>query len=193
MTRRRSTRRRCRRLLPPTTWTELLADYDVEHAINGREEAGWYASQSSLTTAIRTASSATNREGKRFDHQWRIRRDAIAAARDVLLLNEEALASSTSFAELIDTIEHLLLPISGLGELYCYDCASRLGAYLGLEPDRIYLHRGTRVGARVLHLEHRRRWLWPSELPEALRVRSARELESILCIYAHDFSSITAV
>ena len=39
-----------------------------------------------------------------------------------------------------------------LGELTVYDVAHRIGAYLQLEPDVVYLHRGTRIGARYLGL-----------------------------------------
>jgi hypothetical protein len=182
--------RTCRRLPPPRTWSELLANYDAEHATHEREQVHWFATQPSISTVIRLAAEATNHHGKRYDHQYRIRRVAIAAANELLLSHEAEIKSASTFSVLLEMIERLLLPIPGLGELYCYDCAARIGAYLGIKPDRVYLHSGTRVGARALKLSHTRPWLLMSELPEPLQSRSAAEAENILCIYASDFSSL---
>ena len=54
-------------------------------------------------------------------------------------------------------------------ELYCYDTALRIGAKLGLKPDKVYLHRGTRVDARRLGLPTEGATLEMSALPEGLQ------------------------
>jgi hypothetical protein len=72
---------------------------------------------------------------------------------------------------------------NGLGSLYAYDTARRLGAKLGVEPQRVYLHAGTRKGAKALGLDYRQASLPVNDFPEPLRVLPADMLESFLCIY----------
>ena len=93
------------------------------------------------------------------------------------------LTACKSFHELHTVIGELLSPISGLGELYIYDTAVRIGAYLGLAPEFVYLHAGTRKGARALGLGRGRAYLEIRELPGPLQALSADEAESFLCIF----------
>jgi hypothetical protein len=66
-------------------------------------------------------------------------------------------AETKTFDDFFTLLEQLLAPIKGLGELYVYDTALRIGAKIGLLPRRVYLHAGTRVGARHLALMAKRR------------------------------------
>jgi len=54
-----------------------------------------------------------------------------------------------NFDELYELIEKLVGNINGTGELYIYDTSLRIGAKLGIEPNKIYLHRGTREGQGI--------------------------------------------
>lgn len=185
-----SRRRKRPQMLAPQAWNELLADYEAEHAPKERTQVNWFREQSSIGEAIQIAARAVDRNGRRFDHQRRIRKQAIDATMKVLLANSANIGHTRRFGELLELLEHLLSPINGIGELYCYDCAARIGAYLNISPDRVYLHAGTRKGARVLGLAYQRRSLEVTEMPEALQSRSPRELENILCIYASDFTNL---
>ena len=42
-----------------------------------------------------------------------------------------------------------LYSIIGVNEMYVYDAAQRMGAFLGLKPQKVYLHAGVRRGPRV--------------------------------------------
>ncbi len=70
-----------------------------------------------------------------------------------------------------------------VGELTVYDTALRIGAHFGLEPTRVYLHAGTRVGARVLDLDDRQSTIEMDELSAPMQRLLAREAEDLLCIY----------
>jgi hypothetical protein len=59
--------------------------------------------------------------------------------------------------------------VTGIGELYVYDTALRIGAKLGVFPEKVYLHAGTRIGVRNLGLDARRTALRMASLPRALR------------------------
>jgi hypothetical protein len=61
--------------------------------------------------------------------------------------------------------------------------ALRIGARFGLEPKRVYVHAGTRDGARALGLDADRRTIEMAELPAPIRRLTAREAEDLLCIY----------
>lgn len=86
-----------------------------------------------------------------------------------------------SFAELHDLIYRQIKPVRGIGDLAVYDFAHRIGAYLRHAPEAVYLHAGTREGARVLNLGGETVDL--SQLPAELRKLSAAEIEDCLCIY----------
>jgi hypothetical protein len=79
------------------------------------------------------------------------------------------------------------MPIRGLGELFCYDTSLRLGAFLNRGPEFIYLHRGTREGARALGLNARVQYLTSSQLPAEIRKLAPLEAEDFLCIYKTHF------
>jgi hypothetical protein len=65
----------------------------------------------------------------------------------------KAIGTANSFADLIGIVASIAEGVSGLGELYIYDTALRIGAKSGLEPDMVYLHAGTRKGAKALGLD----------------------------------------
>ena len=65
-----------------------------------------------------------------------------------------------------------------------YDTAHRIGARFGLEPEKVYLHRGTRKGAVALGLDVQRREIEMHELPDAIGQRlKPHEAEDFLCMY----------
>ena len=63
-----------------------------------------------------------------------------------------------------DIVSDVAADFHGIGSLTVYDTATRIGAFLKLEPDRVYLHAGTRDGARALGFDQRDS-LSASELP----------------------------
>jgi DNA-binding winged helix-turn-helix (wHTH) protein/TolB-like protein len=84
------------------------------------------------------------------DHQRRIRRAVIPIAALSLAAHAHAIRRADSFVQLLRIVDTAVRKIRGIGELYCYDAALRLGAYLRIAPDRVSLHAGTRKGARAL-------------------------------------------
>jgi len=76
--------------------------------------------------------------------------------------------------------------VPGTGPLYRYDTAFRIGAHLNLFPTLVYLHAGTRNGARALGLPGKDA-LELSDIPIEIRHREPHEIEDILCIYEDAF------
>jgi hypothetical protein len=98
-------------------------------------------------------------------------------------LRQAHLQTARSFADLIARVATTVRPVRGIGELYIYDTALRLGAHLRLLPDDVYLHAGTRRGAKALGLDHRSDSIPPRQLPPALQRLRPHEVEDVLCIY----------
>ncbi|MBV9070051.1 MAG: hypothetical protein JO093_04610 [Acidobacteria bacterium] len=166
-------------------WQEILRDYDKTRSGDAAEEIAWFKEQPSLREAIGTAVRAVKRDRKRYDHQYRIWRSAIPQAIAALLALEGRIARVETFDELLHLITEQLRDIPGIGELYYYDTAFRIGVYLGIYPTRVYLHAGTRAGARKLQppVDYRKDALEIGELPSELRGRPPYVTENILCIY----------
>ena len=133
--------------------------------------------------AISMAALCQLPSGKRHPHQRRIPRSSLEEAERRLLTNLPQLRACKTFAELNDLVEQLIRPIHMIGELTVYDISLRIGARFDLEPEVVYLHAGTRAGARKLGLDWKAHALEPDELPEPLREIKPHQAEDVLCIY----------
>lgn len=135
----------------------------------------------SLKQVVTYAGLAVMPNGKRWHHQRRIARPTLE--KTTRYLRHGRLGRARSFDELHRWIQDRVGSIPGIGELYLYDTALRISAYLGLLPRRVYLHAGTRIGARALGLDHRKCSASTRQLPLALRHLKPHEIEDVFCIY----------
>ena len=110
---------------------------------------------------------------------------------DVLLAHKRQLRKAESFDKVFQLVETALEDVFGVGELYVYDTSLRRGAKLGLFPTKVYLHAGTRVGARALGFDQKAKTLSRSVLPPALRALEPHEIEDMLCIFKDKFKDRT--
>lgn len=137
-----------------------------------------------LRKAVSWAALARAECTGKFSHQWRIPNAALRDAQIVLVDALPKLRRSRDFETLHDCIDEAVSGIRGLGELYCYDTAMRIGAATGHSPKLVHLHAGTRVGARNLLGDFGRvRVLKRSRFPAPLSSLPADQIEDILCIY----------
>jgi hypothetical protein len=169
---------------------ELVSDYRKRYRAGASDELAFFRKRASFGSAVNLAARAENWRGMRFDHQRRIKRVAIAGAQKILRQHSATLEKCRSFDELHIKTTRLLRPIFGIGPLYIYDTALRLGAYLDFAPTKVYLHAGTLDGARRLALPFVGRQLEVDVLPKVLRQLSPSELEDFLCIYKACFQPI---
>jgi hypothetical protein len=109
----------------------------------------------------------------------------------VLLKNVKVIEKAKTFDNLFNLIERLVLDINGIGELYVYDTSLRIGAKLGLLPTKVYLHRGTRKGAKNLNLsigiKGNTKSIEVLSLPPEFQLIEPHEIEDVLCIFKDDF------
>jgi hypothetical protein len=152
-------------------------------------EIDWFSRQPSLDAAIEKAALAVNSRGKRYSHQRRLTKAALKHALRALLDKSGAMEQARDFDKLFKIIGAAVKSIQGIGELYIYDTSFRIGAKLNLFPKKVYLHAGTRAGARALGLNHRAHALSVSALPKEFRALEPHELEDVLCIFKDKLKS----
>ena len=178
-----SRRRQCRPYADGHATLHRLIDIYVRQYRPGAEAELAFFSGATLERAVEQAALARDGEGKRFSHQRRLTSRNLAQALARLQAKLPQIGRCSDFEELIGLIEAEVRDIKGLGELYCYDTALRIGTQQGIAPEHVYLHRGTRVGARNLGLEARARYLTMADLPPAFHRLAPQEVEDFLCIF----------
>ena len=171
--------------------TSAVRTYARNIRPRAQAELQWFEAQPSLQRAIEHAALATNSRGKRYLHQRRLKRKTLEQALDILLAHKRQLRKAESFDKVFQLVETALEDVFGVGELYVYDTSLRVGAKLGLFPTKVYLHAGTRVGARALGFDQKAKTLSRSVLPPALRALEPHEIEDMLCIFKDKFKDRT--
>ncbi|BAU27103.1 hypothetical protein DFP93_104191 [Aneurinibacillus soli] len=123
--------------------------------------------------------------GKTQSHQKRIKRETKDNLEQHLLTIYPLIPSLKDFDELRE-----LITIKGIGDLTVYDTADRIGYAFGLHPEKVYIHRGAKTGAKNLlgrKAVRGRKFLYIHELPVEFQNLTPREAENCLCIYKDSF------
>lgn len=167
----------------------IVNHYIQVYRQDAENELRWFAIQRSFTDAVQLAAIAQGPGGKRFIHQWRIKEYALKESQNRLLRSIKQLQSVSTFEELHQAVESIISDIKGIGNLTAYDTALRIGANLGLEPDRVYLHAGTLDGAKRLGIVSSEKSISIQVIPNELRRLKPREIEDALCIYKEYFDT----
>jgi hypothetical protein len=140
--------------------------------------------QESLKDAIQVAAKAVDGNNKTHFHQRRVGRSELNNWAEKLGTFEEIFEKSTTFDEVFATVDKA--NTENIGELTVFDTAFRIGNFLKLFPEKIYLHSGTRKGAEQLlgDLEGKKSLLledFPAPFQEA--AITPTDIEEILYIY----------
>lgn len=168
----------------------LIRFYRIHNQPDSVREAVFFRDQPSLERAIHYAALATDHREKRYSHQRRISQAPLKRAKQILMQSARKIEKCDSFHELHSWLAEALSAVRGLGELYIYDTAFRLGAFRGLAPKSVYLHRGTRSGAYALGLRASGGHLSVEDLPKPLHSLAPHEIEDFLCIYKDSFTHL---
>lgn len=164
-------------------WQNIIQHYQENYLPSHKAEIECFTDQPTLADAIKKAALAQDHRGKRYAHQCRMPQVVLKTSLQKLSGAEQAILAAGSFDELHKIIESTVINVKGIGELYCYDTAFRIGSNLSLEPTTVFLHAGTRVGARLITSTRGRRCLAKEDLPVELRGLPAAQVEDILCLY----------
>ena len=140
---------RCRPAVSGSDIGALIRAYRIHNLQGSLAELEFFRRMRSVRDAIHHAALAIDGRGKRFSHQRRIPASALVKAESLLADSTRWLKRCSAFHELHTFLARLFEPVHGLGELYVYDTALRLGSFLNLRPEYVYIHAGTRSGARA--------------------------------------------
>ena len=168
----------------------IVNDYVQHYRKQAAEELNFYRSIESLSEVIRVAANAVTADGKRHDHQRRIPGGALARFARALLAVKERIQNAQSFSMLHNVINNAASELKHIGRLTVYDTAIRIGIKLGLSPDHVYLHAGTRRGARFFNVETKEEHLPKSSFPAELDKLEPCEIEDLLCIYKDELQRL---
>lgn len=163
------------------TLDDIANDYVREYRDDARAEMRFFEIQRSPSEAIREAALCVLPSGKRHPHQRRIPTVVLEQTEARLQAIGRNLAKASDFADLHRLVEQQIGGIHGIRPLTVYDIAHRLGAYFGKAPELVYLHAGTKTGARLFNI--RGNCLDPKNLPHAFSRLTPAEIEDCLCIY----------
>jgi hypothetical protein len=170
----------------------IVADYMNRYRERAVKELRWFAILRTLEDAVSVAALATGPSGKRLSHQRRIKEPPLAKRCRRLLASLPRLRQARSFEQLHQIVGSQIRSVPGIGERTVYDTALRIGAKLRLEPNTVFLHAGTRLGARMLGLDVSHEFIPVEKVPRALRRLRAREIEDVLCIYKDRFVGLAS-
>jgi hypothetical protein len=170
------------------TFNEIVQDYRWRYVGKTEEELAWFRGQPTVADAIRKAAFALKPNGARYSHQRWLKDETARMAAEIMLAHEAEIAAAPDFESLHELLGRLLAQVPGAGEMYLYDTAFRLSGKFGRPPTRVFLHRGTRDGARAIGFDSGRAHIEMTELPEPLQVLKAYEVEDVLCLYKNDLA-----
>ena len=163
---------------------ERIAEHYVATRRTGiRLEVAYFRSLPTDAKAIDAAAACELESGKRQPHQRRIPKAALDESRSRLGDALPRLRGAATFKELHQAVYLTIGSIARIGELTVYDTALRIGWRFGLYPSEVYLHAGTRDGAKALGLDITRATISTDEVPAGLRNLTASEIEDVLCVY----------
>jgi hypothetical protein len=174
----------------PSSLRDLVATFRAERIGCGRAELDTFRAEPTLAAAIERAALAKTPEGKRYRHQARLAPTTLQEAQRALI--DAPLKNCRSFDDLHALVHSTIRGIRGIGELMVYDTALRIGAKMGLRPTVVYLHRGTREGARALGISGAAKYVELSVLPKELRSLVPDEAEDFLCVFKKQLKELSA-
>jgi len=117
---------------------KIVDHYKEEMRPLARKELQLFARQPDLISAVYAAAMSEYPPGKRHSHQRRTSRHVLNDTYETL--KHIDYSEFRNFHSLHSALQVIIGSTKGIGPLAVYDIAQRIGSYLGLEPERIYLH-----------------------------------------------------
>jgi hypothetical protein len=170
---------------------DIINIYIQNNKKNAQKEIDYFKNMNNIDIVIKNAALAINEKGKRFSHQRRIKKNVLKLIYQKLIKNKGKVVNFKNFDDLYNFIK--TFKIKGYSYLSIYDTTLRISSFLGFEPDKIYLHRGTLEGAKALAINTRKKeYIFKKDLPQELNILKDREIEDFLCIYKKYLKSVVS-
>ena len=172
-----------------------IKEYKYNYSKTTAEEIKEFKNMPSITDAIKKAALMIIGKGKRHPHHRRKSKKTLETAKDILLKNQTEISKADNFHNLHEIIIKALNGTKGIGPLYCYDTTFLIGAHLGKLPEKIYLHAGTKKGAKNMAIDvWGKKYIEMKDIPccEIFERKCLKpyEIEDFLCIYKEQLALI---
>ena len=129
-----------------------------------------------------------NKRGIPFEISKQVRDNLIKRMNDIL--------KARSFDEIYQIVTDC--KVKGFGELSIYDTALRISSHLNIEPDKVYLHAGSRKGAELLEQKgyievgsSKKKFLKIEDLPKPLQNQKADDTQHFFCSMKDKMTELT--
>ena len=177
---------------PGTSLQKLVRMYQKSCGQNLQHQLEGFRKLPSIKEVINRAARAVDDQNKRYSHQRRLYSASLIEAERRMIFKLDSIESCLSFDALYSLLSDLFTPVYGLGPLYIYDTALRLGAKRHLHPTVVYLHAGTRTGARALGLDVSSSFIKVANFPQPIQILAPQEIEDFLCIFKEHLAGCQA-
>lgn len=177
---------------PGTSLQKLVRLYQKSCGQNLQDQLEGFRKLPSIKEVINRAARAVDDQNKRYSHQRRLNSASLIEAERRMIIKLDSIESCLSFDSLYSLLSGLFTPVHGLGPLYIYDTALRLGAKRRLYPTVVYLHAGTRKGARALGLDVSSSFIEVADFPKPIQILAPQEIEDFLCIFKEHLAGFQA-
>jgi hypothetical protein len=172
-----------------------IKEYKYNYSKITAEEIKEFKNMPSITDAIKKAALMIIGKGKRHPHHRLKSKNKLDIAKDILLDNQTKISGADNFHNLHEIIIKSLKKLKYIGPLYYYDTAFLIGAHLDKLPKKIYLHAGTKKGAKNMEINIRNKKYIEMEdilCHEIFKKYCLKpyEIEDFLCIYKEELSTI---
>jgi len=161
--------------------------YEKSHISLLNDFFDYVCEQENIENAIKISVMSKNRENKIFPHQRRLKSIVLENYANILINTKDKIQNSKNFDELFNILN--TNKISGIAELTLYDIALRIGQYLKLFPEYIYIHAGTRIGLKnLLGVKMNKSVIGKNELLEPFCSCNLNpmQLEDFFCYYKNE-------
>lgn len=166
---------------------QIFKEFLSKDVINNDRVISFCLKQKSLKDAIKIAVLSRDIDDKKHKHQYRIDNTQLQMFYEKISLIKEKIKSVKNFEELLNLI--IIEKITGIGSLALYDITLRIGYYMKIKPDFIYLHAGAKTGANnFFGRKIKSRYLSKDEFVAKVndfKNFSCEEIEAFLCIHCN--------
>jgi len=200
---------------PLTSLDAIVEDFQWRYVDRKKTDQviAFCKSAPNLRIAIRRAVRSRDAQGKHHNHQSKVDITARMDLGEALIHSRSEIRHIVAYGagakdwedDMFDLLHDHVVNCSGygIGPVTVYDVAVRVGAFLNIEPTKVYVHAGVRKGLIALENAYARLDIGPVLLtgahklprvpmylfPEPLVEMRADDVEDILCTYREVFDT----
>lgn len=179
---------------PLTSIPALWRDFNWRYVEHGRQDpvVAYTKKSKNIRNAILRACDSRGEDGKMFFHQSKVTQPARDAFAEELIIVRKEIKKSDSFWWMFIIVKECADRTPGIGPVTRYDVSSRIGYYLGLEPEHLYIHAGVIPGAAALgiRLDRGTYCVDREDLPTFFHDKNLDHIESFLCGYRSEIERV---